>query len=313
MIAHGIDLHKRFSYFYSVDFESGEVREGRVVNERKAIEGHLALMPGDSKAAIEATRNWYWPEFWVLRLVDLLQQKGMEVKLSNPVQTKAIAQAKVKTDKVDAKMHEFCVLRLVHLMEADLLPTCWIPDRKTRDLREFLRFRNKLVRLRTQLKNGGWAVLSKQNINPPMRTLWGIEGRRYLKRLKLPQPHSTILAQSLEVIDSLDKQISFWEKKILSESKRTSQVKVLCGAPGIGDLGALTILCESGSMERFGSARKYASYSGLVPTVKASGGRIHYGHLGRQANMVLRWIFIEIAGVAVRCDSYWRNCYNRLK
>ena len=154
MIAHGIDLHKRFSYFYSVDFESGEVREGRVVNERKAIERHLALMPGGSKAAIEATRNWYW-------LVDLLQQKGMEVKLSNPVQTKAIAQAKVKTDKVDAKM-------LVHLMEADLLPTCWIPDRKTRDLREFLRFRNKLVRLRTQLKNGVWAVLSKQNINPPI-------------------------------------------------------------------------------------------------------------------------------------------------
>ena len=223
MITHGIDLHKRFSYFYSVDFESGEVREGRVVNEREAIERHLALMPGASKAVIEATRNWYW-------LVDLLQQKGLEVKLSNPVQTKAIAQAKVKTDKVDAKM-------LVHLMEADLLPTCWIPDRRTRDLREFLRFRNKLVRLRTQMKNGVWTVLSKQNINPPMRTLWGTEGRRYLEKLKLSHHHSTILDQSLEVIDSLDKQIGFWEKKILSESKRTFQVKVLCGASGIGESG----------------------------------------------------------------------------
>ena len=200
MIHIGVDMHKHFSNFTAFDDETNTVVEQRLENDSQAIGSFLTQLPGHKQVAVEANRNWYW-------FIDLLQDMGVPVKLSNPLQTKAIAWARVKTDTVDARM-------LAQLLKANLLPTCWIPDRQNRHLREFVRFRAKLVRLRTQVKNNIHTLLSKHNLRPPRRHLWGPTGREYLKGLPLEHPHDQILAQSLEIIDLLDQQINSWNQTI---------------------------------------------------------------------------------------------------
>jgi len=271
MIHIGVDMHKNFSNFAALDETTDALIEQRLDNDEQAIRSFLAQLPGRKQVTVEANRNWYW-------FVDLLQDMGVPVELSNPFQTKAIAWARVKTDTVDARM-------LAYLLKANLLPTCWIPDQQHRNLREFVRFRTKLVRLRTQVKNHLRALLSKHNLHPPLQSLWGPKGRKYLQRLSLGYPQDQILIQSLEIIDLLDHQIHTWNETIRQQIKHTTELKLLCSAPGIGPILAITILLETGPITRFPSAKKYAGYAGLVPKVHSSAGKTHYGgHLSRQAN-----------------------------
>lgn len=299
MIHIGVDMHKRFSNFAVLDDRTDEVIEERLDNDERLIQAFLAQLPGEKQLALEANRNWYW-------FVDLVEDMEVPVALSNPFQTKAIAWARVKTDKVDARM-------LAYLLRANLLPTCWIPDREHRNLREFVRFRTKLVHLRTQVKNGVWALLSKHNLHPPLDHIWGPRGRRYLRGLSLGYPHDQILEQCLEIIDLLSQQIGIWDEAIRKRVKNTPELRLLCAVPGIGPVIAITILLETGPISRFPSAKKYAAYAGLVPRVRSSAGKTHYGgHLTRQANLILRWTFVEAATSAIKGDSQWSSFYRRL-
>ncbi|MFQ5873857.1 MAG: transposase, partial [Dehalococcoidia bacterium] len=116
--------------------------------------------------AVEATGSWYW-------FVDLLQRLGHEVVLTNPKQTKAIASARLKNDRVDACM-------LATLAKGDLLPTVWIPPPALRDQKDLLRHRWRLVRMRTRLKNALQALMTKHNLRSPGRRLFTQQGLRWL-------------------------------------------------------------------------------------------------------------------------------------
>jgi len=282
----GIDLHKSFSQVYGFNNDTGEEIEERVNNKDGEIRDVILRFGRDVRVVLEATRNWYW-------FVDLLQDMGIDVVLSNPVQTKAIAYAKVKTDKVDAKM-------LSHLLKADLIPFAWIPSREERRLREMLRTRLTLVRIRSRFKNIIRSILAKLNIVLSYGDIWAGKGREELERLNLPSPYNEILPQYLSLIDNLDKYIEEWKVKIERIAKETQEVSLLKRVPGIGAISALTILYETGPIDRFPSAKRYSSYAGLVPRVRGSGGKFKTGHLSKQANMYLKWIYVEIATTIVR-------------
>jgi transposase len=72
-------------------------------------------------ATVEATRNWYW-------LNELLEECGLAVKLAHPQKARLIAEARVKTDRIDART-------LVHLERTGFLPEAYIPPRAVRDRR----------------------------------------------------------------------------------------------------------------------------------------------------------------------------------
>lgn len=248
-------------------------------------------------AAVESTFGWYW-------LVDALQELGIEVVLSNPVQTKAICSAKVKNDKVDALM-------LANLLQAGLLPTCWIPSLEKRHLREMLRFRAFLVRLRTRLKNSVRCLLGKKNINAPMENIWGSEGRKWVMGLSLDDPYKTIMEQSLSAMDHLSQFICHWESVLESRGKEDKRAILIDTIPGIGVIHSMTIVAEAGDFSRFPNARKFASYSCLVPTDRSSGGKIRHGPIGRQGNLILKYTFTEAATAAIRREGPLRRYYLR--
>ncbi len=94
MVHIGVDLHKRISQV-AVLTADGEITQHRVENDRGQMERLLAGLP-PARVAIEASGTWWW-------FVDLLEGLGHQPVLSHPKQTKAIAAARLKDDRVDAE------------------------------------------------------------------------------------------------------------------------------------------------------------------------------------------------------------------
>jgi transposase len=150
----GIDLHRKRSHVAALDESGRQLLSRRIVNDPQTF---LALLEdvGECRVALEATYGWEW-------LADVLQDAGYELHLAHPLRTKAIASARVKTDAVDART-------LAHLLRADLLPEAYVAPRELRDLRDLLRHRVALTRMRSALKNRVAAILAKNGIAAPFQ------------------------------------------------------------------------------------------------------------------------------------------------
>lgn len=309
----GIDLHRRFSQCYVYDDETAAECTERLANDKPIVEQFFRRYGPDCRIAVEATGNWYW-------LVDLLQDLDLAVLLANPLQTKVIAHARVKNDKVDARM-------LAHLLRADLLPTCWIPAQADRSMRDVLRIRLRLLVFRTQFKNVIRTILAKFNITLQHRQIWRGAGRDSLleaispreqdalRRLTLPAPYAETIQQCLRHIDLLSDQIDHWENIIAEKATLSADAQLLMTVPGLGKLSAFTILYETGPINRFPDAKHYTAYAGLVPKTKSSADKHYHGRLCKQANMYLKRIFIEIALHASRShktDHRFIQYYHRI-
>ena len=160
----GMDVHREFAQLAVV--EDGLVRdEGRIGVTPEALRAWAATLRGDDEVALEATGNSD-------AIANLLIPLVGRVVVSNPSKTRAIAEAKVKTDKVDARI-------LAQLLAADFLPPVWLPDERTRSLRLQVARRAHLVRQRTRIKNQVHAILARDLAPaPPVSDLFGTTGLR---------------------------------------------------------------------------------------------------------------------------------------
>ena len=155
----GIDLHRKRSHVAVIDADGELSLSRRIVNDPVTFLELLAGIDGESKIALEATYGWEW-------LADVLEEAGYELHLAHPLRTKAIASARVKTDAVDART-------LAHLLRTDLLPEAYIAPRELRELRDLLRHRVALTRMRSALKQRVGAILAKHGIARPYSNLFG--------------------------------------------------------------------------------------------------------------------------------------------
>jgi transposase len=298
MVHVGVDLHKSFSQVAVLE-ETGEIREHRLDHDGNEVEEFFRGLPR-ARVAIEATGTWWW-------LVDLLEGLGHEPVLSHPKQTKAIAHARLKNDRVDAE-------RLALLSRGDLLPTVWIPSLEVREARELLRHRISLVRDRTQLRNRTTAALARRNIRPvDCRSWYSKAGLEQLRALHLSREVTRIRDDSLLMLQVLDKQISEVEDELIDRWGSDPRVGRLMTIPGIGWLTAIGLVVELGQISRFPSAKHLASYVGLTPRVRASGGRIRSGHISKEGNRLLRWLLVTAATQAIRTHGPLRTWYFRVK
>lgn len=283
---YGIDIHKKYSVYTAIDGRGAILEQGKIANDPKAFAQVMNHSTEASKVVIEATSNWYY-------IYDLLEGMADEVCLAHPLATKAIASAKVKTDKIDATT-------LAQLLRADLIPKAYVPPQQVRDLRELLRYRASLVRMRTRVKNKVHALLAKNGLNHPFSDLFGKAGRRWLSALKLRPIYRQALEGYLRLLDSLDREIAPVSQEIDSKASYDPRVKLLVSIPGIGHYTALLILSEMGEIERFPSPQHLVSYAGLAPSVHSSGGVTRYGRITKQGSCWLRWILTEAASIAAR-------------
>lgn len=178
MYAIGVDFHKAHSHVTVVDSRGRVVRAGRIPNTAEAVRGFVALYREGGRAVVEATRNW-------TVMYDLLEAELKEVYLAHPLKVRAIAEARIKTDRIDSAI-------LAHLLRCDLLPTAYVRPREARTVQQVLRQRMFFVRLRTMVKNRIHALIDRQPqvrelapgeaVRPAVRT--DSELRAYYERIR---------------------------------------------------------------------------------------------------------------------------------
>jgi len=229
--------------------------------------------------------------------------------LAHPLKVKAIAEAKIKTDKIDAKI-------LAHLLCCDLVPEAYVPHKDTRTIKNVLRQRMFFVKLATMVKNRIHLIIDrhpevKGQIEPS--DLFGKQGMEWLKIVAFPKEDRRILNEELDLLGYLNKKIDSSSHWVVALGKDDSRVKLLMTIPGIGKFFALLIANEIDDVARFRNKNKLASYAGLIPSVHASADKIFYGRIVGHGNKYLRWAFIEAVWPAIRKDLSLRGYYQSLK
>jgi len=299
MIYAGLDLHKKFSVITAMNSEGKElIKQRKFPNNGEIVELFQGL--GESvEVAVEATRSWYW-------LYDLLEANGIEVKLSHPFKTKAIASARIKNDKIDSKV-------LAHLLRADLLPLSYVPETHIRMQRELLRYRASLVRIQTGIKNRVHAILAKNNVNHEFSDLFGKQGMTFLQALSLPEMQRVALDGYLSVLEVIGKQIKAANKRITALANEDEGAMLLTTIPGVGYYSALLIQSEIGDISRFPSAKQLCSFAGIIPSTYASGDKIFHGHIIKQGSKWLRWILTEAVEHCVKKPGHLGRFYYRME
>lgn len=294
----GIDLHKTTSFVTRMTAQGHILEQVNLRHTTGALQQYMMALPADVHLAVEATGNWMW-------LYEQIEDRQLDLVLAHPLKVRAIASARIKTDKIDATT-------LAHLLRTDLLPTAYIPPRAIRDQRELLRYRASLVRLRTQVKNKIAAILTKTGVQTPTKTAFGVKSRRFLATVSVRACYRLALDGYLRQLEHLTTEIQGADRVIEAHVTADPQAQLLCTIPGIGAYSALLIRSEIGDIQRFPDSRHLCSYAGLVPSVHASADTTRLGRLTKQGSSWLRWILVEVSVHAINGAPQFRSLYHRV-
>lgn len=302
MLYTGIDFHKTYSVACTMDLLGGVRKEARINHkDTTAFARYFKSLGEDSAVVMEACWNWGW-------LFDLLGTlPGItSVLLAHPAKTRIIADAQIKTDKVDARA-------LATLLRGNLVAPVHAPSPVVRSKKHVLRQRLFIVRARTMIRNRIHALIDRQRglSQPQLSDLFGKKGIHWLDTLKLPDPDVLLLREALEHLRFINVQIRELEVLIHAENSSNPATQRLMSIPGIGEITGAIIATEIDGIERFNHSSRLCAYAGLVPSTHASGGKVYHGKMLCFSNRWLKWAFIEAAWVAIGCSPYFGDLYRR--
>ena len=252
-------------------------------------------------AVLESTGNMW------MRIHDTLEDNGIDTILANPYKTKIIAQAKIKSDKLDARI-------LSDLLRTGLVYESYVPVKEFREKRSLVRHRIALSRTKTKLANKIHAILDKYEYRTKLTDIFGKSGNEWLKSLSISPIDRIILNTTLTSIETIDNQIDIVSKEIAKYAWKDSQdIKILLSITGIDIFSAMLISTEIVDIKRFATPWKLVSYAGLSPSTRESSGKIKTGRITKQGSPLLRWILVQCALSAIRHDHHMRTFYERIK
>lgn len=284
MVYVGMDVHRKRTQVAVVDEGGEELSNRNFSNDPADLTPMLMTVKPGTPVAFEAAYGWGW-------LAELLDELGLEAHLAHAKSCKAIASARLKNDKVDART-------LAHLLRADLLPEAWLAPREVRDLRALLRHRARLVRYGTSVKARIHAVLADQGVKITVPKLWTRPGRKWLADVELPKMQRAIVDDLLVVLDATTEPIARLEREIKQTAKPDRRVDALQRLHGVGYLTAMMLVAEIGDINRFPTARKLCAWAGLTPRVRNSDRSVRHGHITKEGSTWVRWALGEAAHVA---------------
>ena len=296
----GMDVHREFAQV--AVWEDGVVRHlGQIALCDEGLRIFADSLGPEDEVAIEATCNTH-------AIVRLIEPHVARVIVSNPQKTRAIAEAKVKTDKVDAEV-------LAQLLAADYLPSVWVADQDTQALRRQVSRRAHIVRQRTRLKNQVQAILHR-NLIPrcPAADLFGIKGRCWLANQPLPPDEELAVSALLRQLDFHGQELRIIDAALGRVALGSADVKRLMTIPGVDATVALSIVAAIGDFRRFRSPEQVVSYLGLNPRVKQSGGQpASHGRITKQGRAHARGMLVEAAWAASKTPGPLRAFYERVR
>lgn len=278
----GLDVHKQFIEACFIDEQGKQLHRCRVAVTRESIQTFVAkcLQPSDHVVMETTTNTW--------EVADLILPQVAKVAIANPLKVKAIAESKIKTDKVDAGV-------LAQLLRCDFLPEVWIPDKTTRLLREMCAHRAGLAADQTRIKNRIQSLLAQRLIPVSVPVLFNGCGRNWLSHLELNPQDRVFVDSCLRVLDQLELEESGLQKALAQLSYDNEQIRLLMTLPGVGPAGAQALYAALGDWKRFKDGAHVASYLGLSPSTRQSANHCYHGSITKAGNSLARWLLTQAA------------------
>ena len=298
MLIIGCDLHTRYQNIAMLETTTGEMVTRRLVHENGEARTFYASLRGPVRVGIEATGCTQWFE-------RMLAELGHELWVGDPAEIRARAVRRQKTDTRDAA-------HLLDLLLTNRFPRIWIPSPEERDARQLLKHRDRLVRMRTSVKNQLHYLAMSQGVCRKQK-LWSEHGRQELEALHLDAWASRRRKELLELLDQLQPKIVELDRAAQAEAERRADAVRLMKQKGVGPITALAFVLTLGPVERFRNSGKVVSYLGLNPREDSSGGHQRLGHISKQGNSMLRWLLVEAGQSAAQFDPELRRKYLHLK
>jgi transposase len=290
----GIDLHRRRSVIVHKN-DTGEVLSvRRIDNDPINLAAAVADAGEQPEVVLEATYGWYWA-------ADLLGELGCNVHLAAPSSLNW-GQRRVKNDERDAN-------DLIDLFRLGRMTEAWIAPPATRELRELVRYRAKLVQLRTGLKAQLDAVMAKNGVLPSRWDMFGLGGSAQPDALELPAAYTARIDSLRRLVDILDGEVAGFERQIHQQLKDDPGYRAIQVIDGVGPVIAAVFVAEIGDVHRFTSPQALCSWAGLTPKHRESDTKVMRGKITKQGSRIVRWAAIEAiskqrGGAKLRADYH---------
>lgn len=277
----GCDVHKRTAVFTILQHNGTRLATYTVPVTREALAAFAERqLTREDRLAMEATTNTW-------AVAGVLRPFVQEVVIGNPLKVRAIAEAKIKTDKVDSRV-------LAELLRCEYLPKVWQPDPETQRLRRLTHRRAALVSDRTRLKNRLHSILHHTLVPLPECDLFSKKGIAWLRQVPLAAEEALARESDLRLLEQTELEIAQLDELLVCEAWQ-EKVRLVMSIPGIDYTVAQTCLAAIGDISRFANAKKLAAYLGLNPSTRQSGPHCYHGPITKQGNAHARWLLVQAA------------------
>jgi transposase len=294
----GVDFHARQQTLAYCDTQNGEIKFKQLPHDdRAALAAFYAQFTGQVIVGLEAGGYSEWFERF-------LQERGIEVRVGNPTEIRRRARSRQKNDWRDAEL-------ILDLLLKDEFPAIHRQSAESAAVLAQLRYRHKLVQMRTQVTNSLHALAIREGLSLRSKLLTQ-DGRAKLKALALSEAKALQRDEWLALIDQLSVNVQRLEKALTKLATQDVEVKRVRTHPGIGLLTGLALVHTLRPVTRFANGRKVTAYVGLEPREFSSDSKQRWGGISKAGSPLLRFLLVEAAQHTARADSELKNTYQHL-
>jgi len=291
----GVDLHKKMFMVCYLEGENTSFKE-YALDEISSFKSELL---NTDRLAVEATGNTRY-------FVNEIKGCVSEVLVVNPSQFRVISDSVKKTDREDSET-------LALFLEKDMLPTITMKDEQSSQVKSMANTRDRLVKLRTVLKNKIHNILNAHGIKSGREDYSSDKGLKKVLNLNINEAAHIELEVIVEQIRYLNEGIKKLDNEIKDRGRKLKGFENITSIKGIGEKGGAILLSVIGDIDHFESDKKLHAYFGIVPRVSQSGDTVHHGKITKKGSKLGRTTLVQCTLIAIRYSPYLRSFYNRLK
>ena len=293
----GVDIHARQQTVSYLNTEDGTTALVELQHERDDIKGFYSQFQGEVIIGIEACGYTNWFE-------ELMEQLGHQLLVGDAAEIRRLARRRQKNDRRDANL-------LLDLLVHNEFPALFRYSRESREVLRQLRYRHKLVKLRTMVVNTLHALAINAGLSLRAQLLTK-GGRKQLAGLQLSVIAQQQRDELVSLADELTRRITTVEQWLQAQANSDPRVLRLQTHPGVGLLTSLCLVHTLGDLSRFASTRKVAAYVGFDPMEDSSAERKAYGGISKAGSRLLRYLLVEAGQTAAKNDEHLKQFYRRL-
>jgi transposase len=293
----GVDFHARQQTVYHCDTADGVIRCQELHHKRDDVRGFYSQFAGDVIIRLEASGYSTW-------FIELLEGLGHQVWIGDATEVRRRARRRQKNDRRDAEL-------ILDLLLRQEFPRVHRPSLESREILRLLRYRHRLVQMRTKCKNSLQALAFSAG-SAKRASLLSQKGRERFLQLPMSAAMDRQRRGWLSFVEDFDKRIKELDCWLAEQARQDQRVLRLQTHPGVGLLTSLALAHSLEPVSRFAGGRKVAAYVGLEPMEYSSGDKQRFGSISKGGSRLLRYLLVEAAQTAVRRDQEMKSFYLRL-